>query len=117
MHRRGIYRMLQGETVLDALDKAGGIKDKLSLPSAVLRTKIEKNCRIHVAPEGEGRGKIAVGTLGAPEASGTLHSIPINTASLEDLMTLPGIDPKTAQAISKAGKKGGISPQRKTFSG
>jgi len=99
VNRRGIYLLAKGERFLDALEKAGGIKDKISLTPAILLTKIEKSCRIHVVPEGEGKGKITVEPLGAQKFPVLSIPIPINTATLEELRTLPGIGPKIAQAI------------------
>ncbi len=107
VQRRGIYPLVKGDRIFDALEKAGGIRGKISLPVALLRGKIEKSCRIHVSAEGEERGKITVEPLAPPKLPVLSIPIPVNTANLEELTTLPGIGPKTAQAILECREQGG----------
>ncbi|MBI5966904.1 MAG: ComEA family DNA-binding protein [Deltaproteobacteria bacterium] len=99
VNHRGIYSIGAGMNVLDVLEKAGGISEKLSLPAENLLQKVEKNCRLSILPIGEGRGRVLLEPL-APQKQKVL-SVPINinTASVEELDTLPGIGPKMARAI------------------
>ena len=72
---RGVLQAESGMTVREAPEKAGGVQKKMSLPGKILSPKIEKSSRISIVP------------------------LPLNTATAEELDTLPGIGPKTARAI------------------
>jgi len=99
IHRRGIYAIGAGMNVLDVIEKAGGISEKLSLPPESLLQKVEKNCRLSILPVGQGKGRVLLEPL-APQKQKVLSvPISINTASVEELDTLPGIGPQIAQAI------------------
>ena len=97
--RRGVYPIRPGQNILDVIEMAGGTQDPLSLPAESLLAPIQKNSRIRVLPDPEGKGTVRVEPL-APMTQKVLSvPIDINTAGVEELDTLPGIGPRTAQAI------------------
>jgi len=97
--RRGVYPVEPGLTLLEVIEKAGGISEPLSFPPETFQVKVEKSCQVNVQPSVGGKGRVLIEPL-APKKLQVL-SIPINvnTASVEELDTLPGIGPQTAQAI------------------
>jgi len=99
VNRRGVYSIQTGMTVLDLIEKAGGMSAKLSLPPGSLLTKIEKSCRVNVLPDENERGRVSLEPLAPNKLKILFLPVDINTASMEELDTLPGIGPITAQAI------------------
>ena len=99
VNQRGMVPIEPGTTLLEALEKAGGVKGKLSLPPEALTTKIDKSSRLKVVPDGEGKGRFFLEPLAPPKLKVLSVPIPLNTASVDELDTLPGIGPKTARAI------------------
>lgn len=99
VNQRGMIRIEAGRTLLEALEKAGGVKGEISLPPETLRTKIDKSIRLRVVTDGEGRGRISLESLAPPKLKVLSIPISVNTASVDELDILPGIGPKTAQAI------------------
>jgi competence protein ComEA len=99
VRRRGVYSIQAGMTVLDLIEKAGGMSAKLSLPPESLLIKVEKSCRVNVLPDGEEKGRVTLEPLAPNKLRVLFLPVDINTASVEELDTLPGIGPKTAGAI------------------
>ena len=93
VRRPGLYRLRDGSRVADAVTRAGGPTRKAQIDLVNLAARIADGEQI-VVPA---RGSIAAGAPtpgGAP--SGPVH---LNSATLEQLDTLPGVGPVTAQKI------------------
>ncbi|MCZ2122754.1 MAG: ComEA family DNA-binding protein [Anaerolineales bacterium] len=105
--RPGLYEFSQGARVQDAIDAAGGLLASADVSSINLAALLEDGQQLDV-PYGGDSGQtprtgddnsgLELPTAGTP-ASANSELININTASLEELDSLPGIGPTTAQKI------------------
>jgi competence protein ComEA len=91
----GLYALPRGSRVNDAIQAAGGFNDQADINGLNLAKLLEDGEQINVPSEG------SIDTAGQNNSSGAITNalIDINTATLEQLDTLPGIGPKTAQNI------------------
>jgi competence protein ComEA len=92
----GVYRMPAGSRVNDAVQRAGGATGKANVEGINLAARLSDGQQI-VVPE-----KIAGSSAAAGVAAGTASSevpIGLGTATLEQLDTIEGIGPVTAQKI------------------
>ena len=106
----GIYSMPEGSRVQDAVDAAGGFS-KDAAPDAVNLARVLQEGEQVAIPAKEQVRQGSVST-GAAQASGAATStataiVNINTAGAEELDTLPGVGPATAQAIIEERESGG----------
>jgi competence protein ComEA len=92
----GLYRLDDGSRVDDALQAAGGPKPRANLELINLAAPVADGQQVIVPVRG-GDGAAGGGAAGLSGASaGPVH---LNSATLEQLDTLPGIGPVTAQKI------------------
>ena len=96
VRRPGLYRLAHGARVADAVAKAGGVTARAQLELVNLAAMIADGEQIVVPRKGTGAGAAGAGSAVPGAASGPVH---LNSATLEQLDSLPGIGPVTAQKI------------------
>ena len=96
VRRPGVYEFVAGDRVIDAVNRAGGVRNGADLTSLNLAAPLADGTQIVVPKPGVTASDSS--TSGTGTAGGTTL-ININTASETDLETLPGVGPVTAAAI------------------
>lgn len=100
VRRPGIVELPAGARVVDALSAAGGAKPGVSLTSLNLARLLVDGEQIVVGVEVPFGGSLPPSTGAIPGIpSTTVPPVNLNTATAEQLDTLPGVGPVTSQAI------------------
>jgi competence protein ComEA len=103
--RPGLYEFAKGARVQDAIDAAGGLLTEADEQAINLAALLEDGQQVNVPYEtGEGPTPEPVAEIGPdglprPIPTSNEDLVNINTATLDELDSLPGIGPTTAQKI------------------
>ncbi|HEX6666758.1 MAG TPA: ComEA family DNA-binding protein [Solirubrobacterales bacterium] len=101
--RPGVYRMPAGSRVTDAVQRAGGASPRAQLEAINLAARLADGQQVVVPERGPGGSTVA-------GAGGEEGPISLGTASVEELDTIDGIGPVTAQDIVEfRDQHGGLS--------
>lgn len=99
VRRPGIVTVPRGSRVYEAIEAAGGLRGRVDTTSVNLAREVADGEQILVGldPVDASGAPAAPPTPGGPAAAGA--KVNLNTATAEQLDTLPGVGPVTAQAI------------------
>ena len=92
--RPGVYRLSSSQRVEDALERAGGPTRRADLSQINRAAKLEDGRQILVPVRASKSNPTAAATAAVPD-----QPVNLNTATLEQLDTLDGVGPATAQKI------------------
>jgi competence protein ComEA len=106
--RPGVYRLPAGSRVNDAVQRAGGATPKAEVESINLAARLSDGQQV-VVPERAATGANAV-ALGAGATEQSTGPVSLGTATVDELDTIEGIGPVTAQKIVEfRDQHGGVS--------
>src|ERR671936_155101 len=98
VRRPGLYRLEQGSRIADAVARAGGATRKADLAMINLAAPLADGEQV-VVPKRGAPGASTAGTGGSSTPGVPAGPVHLNTETLKQLDSLPGIGPVTAQKI------------------
>ena len=91
----GVYELVSGSRVCDAVEAAGGLTDEADTSQVNLAAELTDGEKVHIPRAGEA----PISTTPAQGDDASSGPININTATAEQLDALPGVGEATATAI------------------
>lgn len=95
----GVYRLTAGSRVIDAVQAAGGMAPDSNSDAINLAASLTDGERVYVPRVGEVVPVVAAGSTGGSGSGAPSGPVNLNSATADDLDTLPGVGPATAAAI------------------
>ena len=98
VRRPGLYRLADGSRIADAVARAGGATRKAELAQVNLAAPLADGEQVVVPARGSAAAA-APAAAGGGDAAAPSAPIQLSTATVEQLDSLPGVGPATAQKI------------------
>ena len=99
----GVVELPEGARVNDAIEAAGGLAADADASTINRAEKLTDGVKVYVPRVGEEVPAVSGGAAGGADAgsagTGATALVNINSAGIDELDTLPGVGPSTAQAI------------------
>lgn len=100
----GVVTLPSHARVSDAIQAAGGLSDQADAAELNLAAPVPDGAQIIIGTRAEPRGELRTATAPGTQATGSSGeaaspTLDLNTATAQQLETLPGVGPVTAQAI------------------
>jgi len=104
VEKPGVVSVPQGARVIDAIEAAGGFVLDADPQDLNLAAMLVDGCQVVIGTVAEPLGQVRQGTGGESTANGsaptsTASTVNLNHATVEQLDSLPGVGPVTANAI------------------
>ena len=95
----GVYTLVSGARVIDAVQTAGGLAADANPDAINLAATVTDGERVYVPRAGEAAPPVVSGGSSGSGATTPAGPVNLNTATADDLDSLPGVGPATASAI------------------
>ncbi len=99
VRKPGLYQLIEGQRVADAVAAAGGATDNADLGGLNLAEILEDAAKVDVPRRGEATSSAPTGAASPGPTDAGLAPVDLNTADQAQLEAIPGVGPVTALAI------------------
>lgn len=110
VRRPGVYQVASDARAFQAVMQAGGFTEDADQQAVPLAARLSDGCRLYIPHRGETMTGPALSSdpgAGSGKTAPTSGPVSLNSATLEELDTLPGIGPSLAQQIVSYREKKG----------